>query len=372
MKKISILVAAFAMIAFTGCNKEKENQGFTPDENGMVSLNLAGESYRSNDKQGYYAADQYIEFQIGDQCYGNAALADLTLVDMTTMEDIPNTDATATSRYARLSIPSDNLTFPFTILYPANAFEQGAVEDFPEWNVPMAANVQWIPENATAGYRTTVLAGQTSAWPMAAQVTDFHGIYQLKHTVAILTPAFKFGTAYLLALNNKFPNTNTSGAPNGFPYAIGDDVALMVDSVVLTSSNSMLTGNSHIDYTNPAEPTLVMDGTVPADGDVLIVKPNAANVSDYYLPASGNEIPTVNLGNVCVAPKHTGDQLQMTFYFTIMDIAGHAYHFVYTGNDVTLTETPEAMSVLRSFRTTLSMNLYNANGAVKTTLLSIE
>ena len=372
MKKISILVAAFAMIAFTGCNKEKENQGFTPDENGMVSLNLAGESYRSNDKQGYYAADQYIEFQIGDQCYGNAALADLTLVDMTTMEDIPNTDATATSRYARLSIPSDNLTFPFTILYPANAFEQGAVEDFPEWNVPMAANVQWIPENATAGYRTTVLAGQTSAWPMAAQVTDFHGIYQLKHTVAILTPAFKFGTAYLLALNNKFPNTNTSGAPNGFPYAIGDDVALMVDSVVLTSSNSMLTGNSHIDYTNPAEPTLVMDGTVPAGGDVLIVKPNAANVSDYYLPASGNEIPTVNLGNVCVAPKHTGDQLQMTFYFTIMDIAGNAYHFVYTGNDVTLTETPEAMSVLRSFRTTLSMNLYNGNGANKTTLLSID
>ena len=364
MKKISILVAAFAMIAFTGCNKEKENQGFTPDENGMVSLNLAGESYSSNDKQGYYAADQYIEFQIGDQCYGNAALADLTLVDMTTMEDLPTTDPTLTSRFARLSIPSDNLTFPFTILYPANAFEQGAVEDFPEWNVPMAANVQWIPENATAGYRTTVLAGQTSAWPMAAQVADFRSTYQLKHTVAILTPAFKFGTAYLLALSRAYPND--------FAYQIGDDVALMVDSVVLTSSNSMLTGNSHIDYTNPEEPTLVMDGTVPADGDVLIVKPNAANVSDYYLPASGNDIPTVNLGNVCVAPKHAGDQLQMTFYFTLMDITGTAYHFVYTGNDVTLTETPEAMSVLRSFRTTLSMNLYNANGAAKTTLLSVE
>ena len=198
---------------------------------------------------------------------------------------------------------------------------------------------------------------------MAAQVTDFHGTYQLKHTVAILTPAFKFGTAYLLALSRAYPNN--------FAYQIGDDVTLMVDSVVLTSSNSMLTGNSHIDYTNPAEPTLVMDGTVPANGDVLIVKPNAANISDYYTPASGNDIPTVNLGNVCVAPKHAGDQLQMTFYFTLDD-GTNFYHFVYTGNDVTLTETPEAMSVLRSFRTTLSMNLYNANGAAKTTLLSID
>ena len=122
MKKISILVAAFAMIAFTGCNDKNEQGALTPDENGMVSLNLAGESYSSNVKQGYYAADQYIEFQIGDQCYGNAALADLTLIDMTTMEDIPTTDPTATSRYARLSIPSDNLTFPFTILYPAKGF----------------------------------------------------------------------------------------------------------------------------------------------------------------------------------------------------------------------------------------------------------
>ncbi|MBR3413309.1 MAG: hypothetical protein IKG81_11545 [Bacteroidales bacterium] len=363
MKKISILVAAFAMIAFTGCNDNNEQGALTPDENGMVTLNLAGESYGSNDKQGYYAADQYIEFQIGDQCYGNAALADLTLIDMSTMEEIPTTDPTATSRFARLSILSDNLTFPFTILYPANAFQEGAVEDFPEWNVPMATNVQWIPENATAGYRTTVLAGQTSAWPMAAQVTDFRGTYQLKHTVAILTPAFKFGTAYLLALSRAYPND--------FAYAIGDDIALTVDSVVLTSSNSMLTGNAHVNFDNPAEPTLVMDGTVPANGDVLIVKPNSSNLFDYFTPASGNDIPTVNLGNVCVAPKHTGDQLQMTFYFTLDD-GTNFYHFVYTGNDVTLTETPEAMSVLRSFRTTLSMNLYNANGATKTTLLSID
>lgn len=363
MKKISILVAAFAMIAFTGCNDKNEQGALTPDENGMVSLNLAGESYGSNDKQGYYAADQYIEFQIGDQCYGNAALANLELIDMTTLEAIPTTDANATSRYARLSVPAANITLPFSILYPANAFVEGTEADFPQWNVPMASIVQWIPENATAGYRTTVQAGMTSSWPMAAQVEDFRGTYQLKHTVAILTPAFKFGTAYLQALSAKYPND--------FVYAVGDDVALTVDSIVLTSTNSMLTGNAHVDFTNPDEPTLVMDGTVPADGDVLIVKPNSANLSDYYNAASGNDIPTNNLGNICVAPKEAGDMLQMTFYFTLDDGVNY-YRFVYTGNNVTLTDIPEAMSVLRRCRTTLSMNLYNANGATKTTLLSID
>ena len=363
MKKISILVAAFAMIAFTGCNKEKENQGFTPDENGMVSLNLAGESYSSNDKQGYYAADQYIEFQIGDQCYGNAALADLTLVDMTTMEDLPTTDPTLTSRFARLSIPSDNLTFPFTILYPANIFVEGAVEDFPEWNVPMAANVRWIPENRTVGYRSTVIPGQTCVWPMAAQVTDFRGTYQLKHTVAILTPQIKFGTAYLQALSRKYPND--------FAYTVGDDIALTVDSVVLTSSNSMLTGNAHVDFTNPAEPTLVMDGTVPANGDVLIVKPNSANIFDSYAPGDAETDPTYNLGNITCAPKHAGDQLQMTFYFTLDD-GTSLYHCVYTGRNATLGEEALDNSVLRRCRTTLYMNHYNANGADKTQILSID
>lgn len=362
MKKISILVAAFAMIAFTGCNDRNEQGALTPDENGMVTLNLTGESYGSNDKQGYYAADQYIEFQIGDQCYGNGALSELTLIDMATLEPIPTTDATATSRYARLSVPAGNVTLPFTILYPANAFVEGAIEDFPQWNVPMAANVQWIPENATVGYRATI-TGQTSAWPMATQVEDFRGTYQLRHAIAVLTPAFKFGTAYLTALSAKYPNN--------FVYTVGDNVALTVDSIVLTSSNTMLTGNSHIDFTTPDAPTLIMDGTVPADGDVLIVKPNTANLFDYYTAASGNDIPTNNLGNVTCAPKHTGDELQMTFYFTLDDGVNY-YHCMYTGNNVPLTEIPEQMSVLRSCRTTLSMNLYNANGAAKTTLLSVD
>ena len=349
------------MIAFAGCNKEKENQGFTPDENGMVSFTMGAESYGPVAKQAYYAYDQYILFEVGDQCYANGVIANIALIDPATNEEMTG-DATATSNLGRITVPAAAATTPFTVLYPAGSYIAGAEADYPAWNVPMNNKVYMIPEVAQEGYHVSAEYSETTPnWPMAAQLADFRGVYQLKHAVAILTPQFQFGTTYLTRLAAKYPTAMTF---------VPTDVTLMVDSIILTSSNSMLTGNGHVDFTNPEEPILVMDGTVPADGDILYIFPSIAGPSSYTAGTGANP-PTTNLGNFTLAPKEAGDMLQLTMYFTLDD-GDNFYHCVYTGDPVEVTNRINNGSILRGRRTFLGMDLYTAGGAQKTTLLSVD
>ncbi|MBQ9865208.1 MAG: hypothetical protein IJM33_07725 [Bacteroidales bacterium] len=363
MKKISILVAAFAMIAFAGCNKEKENQGFTPDENGMVSFTMGAESYGPVAKQAYYAYDQYILFEVGDQCYANGYLANIALIDPATNNEITG-DATATSNLGRITVPAAAATTPFTVLYPAGSFVEGTEADYPAWNVPMNNKVYMIPEVSQEGYHINVdYTESTPNWPMAAQLNDFRGTYQLRHAVAILTPQFQFGTTYLTRLAQRI-----SAMANIVPT----NIALIPDSIILKSTNRMLSGNSHIDLTNPDEPILVMDGTLPATGDSIIIYPSVSAPS-YYMAGVGDNPPTTNMGNFTLAPKPRGQQLNlnMKFYFTLSD-GTQLFHCVYNGEAFDVTDTPRNGSVLRGRRTFLGVDLYTAEGARKTTLLSVE
>ena len=348
MKKYTVLAAAIAMVAFAGCNKEEKNT--LPVENGMVTFTVTGEKYSSADKQNYNTADQFIEFSQNEACWTNGYYAPLTLLDQATLEELA--DALATSRIARLSVPEDYATLPFTVLYPADVFVEGAAEDFPQWNCPMLSEVEWIRE---VNNGNSVLAtGVHSSWPMAAVVNQGgYGSFQLRNCVAVVSPSIKFGTAFLQAFARN----------NNLTY---DETATVeVTSVVLTA-NVPLSGDAHIDFTG-AYPTLVMDETENANNNTLTIYPSTEVMEPVVFGVDAG-IERI-MGNAAVAPMHAGNTLKMDVYFTLHTAEGDI-SCRYNGNTVTLTENAEQISILRSCRTTLCMNLFSATGASKVTILN--
>ena len=344
MKKYTVLAAAIAMVAFAGCNKEENNT--LPVENGLATFTMTGESYSSADKQSYNARDRHIVFTQDEACYANGYYAPLTLLDPATQGVL--TDANATSRIARISIPAEYASLPFTVLYPASAFVEGAPEDFPLWNCRMDYVVECICEDLNSN---SPLDEFTSSWPMAAVVNQGgYGSFQLRNCVAVVSPSIKFGTAFLQAFARN----------NNLTY---DETATVeVTSVVLTA-NVPLSGDAHIDFTG-AYPTLVMDETENANNNTLTIYPSTAVMEPVVFGVDAG-IERI-MGNAAVAPMHAGNTLKMDVYFTLHTAEGDI-SCRYNGNTVTLTENAEQISILRS---TLCMNLFSATGASKVTILN--
>ena len=349
MKKYTVLAAAIAMVAFAGCNKEENNT--LPVENGLATFTMTGESYSSADKQSYNARDRHIVFTQDEACYANGYYAPLTLLDPATQGVL--TDANATSRIARISIPAEYASLPFTVLYPASAFVEGAPEDFPLWNCRMDYVVECICEDLNSN---SPLDEFTSSWPMAAVVSQGgRGSFQLRNCVAILTPTFKFNEAFVNRLAERFPE---------FVYdrsmAANTTMEIFLINMV---SNVPLSGDAHVDFSGEY-PTLVMDSTYRAN-NTLGISSNFYDMNTVWsMDTTDNSVEHV-LGNVAVAPMHAGNTLRMDVIFTIT-VGGVMHAFEYKGNTVTLDETPgSGRSVLRSMRTTISADFATASGADK-------
>lgn len=349
MKKVIVLFAAAAMFAFVGCNKE-ENTTYVVDQDGMVTLTMSGETWQS-DKQTYLNQFNRVAFDLGDVALINGVEAAVYPCNATGGLTNPDDSPINRSFYGMMRVSLEALSGNDYVLYPAGLFTAGTAADMSDYTLTMPANADLMNVGAD-----TYLAGYY--WPMGTKLSGNN--FMMKNAVALVNPSFVFGAPFI---NELATMTDSPIANEGVDVMTGYNFPqLYVKAITLTSTDQVLNGTAHIEYVD-GNPILKMNG----DG---------TNTLNINLPIFGVLVPVTDgtsetrLGDITIAPFAAGKHLQATVEFTLyFPETGHEYDFVYTGSSVELTETVNNNSILRSKRTYLSIDLYQAAAINKVTAL---
>lgn len=340
MKKYSILVAAFAVLAFVGCKKEN-NGSLVADQNGMITLEMSGETHQDNGKQSFYGTANRIFFDEGDQMIVNGSVCNVTPLAVTG-DDL----ATEYRSYkAKVSILAEYAYTPLYAMYPAELFTLGTAADYSDMTVEMYNDVDLF----TVADNNVILTGSSyQPWPMTAYLADLNTPrIQLKNNIALVTPSVKFGYPFVNQFVQDFNIPATVDA-NNLP-------TLNIEKVVISSSDQNLYGtNGYIDGLTTQEPKLVFPGTpttpsaitcwVPADRGTGII---ATGTSEWLL------------GNVAVPPMAAGKHVKMDVYFSLVfDGMEEPIDCLYEGDEIVL---PNDRAIGRSRRATFVCNLFDAD-----------
>lgn len=339
MKKYSILVAAFAVLAFVGCKKDN-NGSLVADQNGMITLEMSGETHQDNGKQSFFGTANRIFFNEGDQMIVNGSVCNVT-------PQAVAGDELATeylSYKAKVAILAEYAYTPLYAMYPAEAFTLGTAADYSDMTVTMYDTIDMF---TVADEAVLLTGGLYQPWPMTAYLENLNTPrIQLKNNIALVTPSVKFGYPFV----NQFVqdnNLNITVDPNNLP-------TLNVEKVVISSSDQNLYGsNGYIDGLTTQEPKLVFPGTpetpstitcwVPIDRGTGII---ATGTSEWLL------------GNVAVPPMAAGKHVKMDVYFSLQFGDAAPIDCIYEGDEIVL---PNDRAIGRSRRATFVCNLFDAD-----------
>lgn len=339
MKKYSILVAAFAVLAFVGCKKDN-NGSLVADQNGMITLEMSGETHQDNGKQSFFGTANRIFFNEGDQMIVNGSVCNVTPQAVAGDEL-----ATEFQSYkAKVAILAEYAYTPLYAMYPAELFTLGTAADYSDMTVEMYDTVDLF----TVADEAVMLSMSTyQPWPMTAYLENLNTPrIQLKNNIALVTPSVKFGYPFV----NQFVqdnNLNITVDPNNLP-------TLNVEKVVISSSDQNLYGNNgYIDGLATQEPKLVFPG-IPSTPSALVC--NVPVDRGYGIIATGTS--EWLLGNVAVPPMAAGKHVKMDVYFSLQFGDATPINCLYEGDEVVL---PNDRAIGRSRRATFVCNLFDAD-----------
>ncbi len=339
MKKYSILVAAFAVLAFVGCKKEN-NGSLVADQNGMITLEMSGETHQDNGKQSFFGTANRIFFNEGDQMIVNGSVCNVT-------PQAVAGDELATeylSYKAKVAILAEYAYTPLYAMYPAEAFTLGTAADYSDMTVTMYDTIDMF---TVADEAVLLTGGLYQPWPMTAYLENLNTPrIQLKNNIALVTPSVKFGYPFV----NQFVqdnNLNVTVDPNNLP-------TLNVEKVVISSSDQNLYGsNGYIDGLATQEPKLVFPG-IPSTPSALVC--NVPVDRGYGIIATGTS--EWLLGNVAVPPMAAGKHVKMDVYFSLQFGDATPIDCIYEGDEIVL---PNDRAIGRSRRATFVCNLFDAD-----------
>lgn len=319
MKKVMFALAAVAMMAFVGCNK-----------NETITVKVTG---GDSDKSGWYNYENQVVFEANaDEAYINGGL--YTVVPTT---DDGSLTGTGYSRNATIELNGEMVNLPAIMAYPSTV----AWMDDPV-NVSVSLNpvVSHMPYPSTAeGYVSSLSTG-VSEWPLVAYLPNVQNgcTFRLMNTTALINPSVKFGYDFCASLMTA----------NRIDFIASK---LVVNKVYLMSDVA-LAGNGYVEHVtsaNDATPecnAIITDdatNTVEATPDVRLQFTN-------YLDAHQS------VGGIAVPKMATGDKLQMVMWITLSDNAGHEAQFTYTS---ALGVNGTNIQVARSRRTTIVADFYS-------------
>lgn len=339
MKKYSILVAAFAVLAFVGCKKDN-NGSLVADQNGMITLEMSGETHQDNGKQSFFGTANRIFFNEGDQMIVNGSVCNVT-------PQAVAGDELATeylSYKAKVAILAEYAYTPLYAMYPAEAFTLGTAADYSDMTVTMYDTIDMF---TVADEAVLLTGGLYQPWPMTAYLENLNTPrIQLKNNIALVTPSVKFGYPFV----NQFVqdnNLNITVDPNNLP-------TLNVEKVVISSSDQNLYGsNGYIDGLATQEPKLVFPG-IPSTPSALVC--NVPVDRGYGIIATGTS--EWLLGNVAVPPMAAGKHVKMDVYFSLQFGDAAPIDCLYEGDEIVL---PNDRAIGRSRRATFVCNLFDAD-----------
>jgi len=348
MKKLTVLFAAIAMIAFAGCKKENTTN-YVADENGMVTLRMSGETWQNSSKQTYVDFFNRVAFDMNDEVFINGVTATITPCDVNGSTTDESENDIARSFYGMMTVNGNVLTGDDYVLYPAGIFTAGTAADMSDYTCEL------FEERALIQPDMDVMLGEGFEWPMAAKLSGNQ--FLLKNAVAVVTPSIKYGPAFVNALYNM---DNSFIANETYVHGTTAVPQLFVEEVQLVSTDQVLNGLGHIENI-ATEPTLTMEAN---GGNTIIIPELNINCA----ATTGSE---TLLGGLTVPPFAAGKHLQLIVKFRLEFANGGIYHCIFTGNNLELDEIPGdegGVSILRSGNTTLCANLSTASSASKITL----
>lgn len=339
MHKYLFLITLMVAFALSSCEKEnKENQ--ISERDGMVTFEMAGELNQSDSKQTLHAPACQIFFDNSDNVLlsrngGNA-------FDTLNVYPVPisgNPFATEYCSYkAEFSVPVEYTVEPFVIKYPASAFFNNG------HRVLMEPEVTLIPADGTMH----VMYSANQSWPMTAYVPGTNTTrIQLKNTIAIATPAVKYGFPFI----NKFTSDYASDLPIVNP---NEPPVLYIDRIDLVSDDNILWGEGYINGLETEEPTLGIFSNT--GGHRLICHAPHAPMGVFAVDHTTDN-GEVLIGNVPIPPMHTGQHIKMNVYFRLEYDDGYVFYCKYCGNNLTI---PNDEVLGRSRRAILICDMFNA------------
>jgi len=337
MKKLTVLFAAIAMIAFAGCKKENTTN-YVADENGMVTLRMSGETWQNTGKQTYMDLFNRVAFDVDDEVFINGVTAAITPCDVNGSTTDESENDITRSFYGMMTVNGNVLTGDDYVLYPAGIFTAGTAADMSDYTCEL------FEERALIQPDMDVMLGEGFEWPMAAKLSGNQ--FLLKNAVAVVTPSIKYGAPFVNALANM---TDSPIANENYNPLTSATPELYVEEVQLVSTDQVLNGLGHLENM-ATEPTLTMD----ANGGYTI------SVMDLDIACAATSGSETLLGSLTVPPFAAGKHLQLIVKFKLMFDSGAIYHFTFTGTNMELTDEPMNNSVLRSGRSILCANLSTA------------
>ncbi|MCQ2296710.1 MAG: hypothetical protein MJZ45_04870 [Bacteroidales bacterium] len=326
MKKVMIVVAAMAMIAFSGCKKDSDT----------FMLRVTGVNAESSDKEGWYNVGNQVVFQQGDQVFVNGLQKRLEL-------EADAIDAAGNySRFAMVEMCPDQLNYPATLLYPASAYSYDDVTDAMSTTVPVRLT---MPAAGTA-YAVSLRQGDfVSQWPLVAYLDEVTrgSVFSLKNTTALIAPAIKFGANFISSFNQQYSTNYTSAA------------TLTVTEVRFLSDNYIAGPGfvENIETANNDNPACVFH-VDPTWEPSNIIYAYPAEDTPAITVTNGDRIDIV--GNFPVAELPNGANVKMVIYFTINE-GGNSQEMTYVSDNLTVGQN--GLSIRRNERTTMTAPFFS-------------
>ena len=306
-----MLVAAFAMLAFAGCQKENN----VATQNGMVNFGVSGETPADQIKEAFNGTQSAIFFTNDDQIWINDSLCGVYPL----RSNVANTNSTWSDK-ARVSA---RLADTYLFTYPANTYTKDE-DDY--WTCTFAENVVLQSNNGRPENRVT---SANQIWPMSyyiANLSDLpydvvNGCYviRVQNNVNVMAPAIKYGVPFGNAMWRANSTENTYTDPEDLP-------SLFVTKFVVKSNDVKLTGAARLMNAETNNPYVAMVND-PVEGDMIVATVNNVEVT------GSNDVATI-IGNLPIAPYADAMPLNSTVTFTFalyfnVDVDGTVHYYKY-------------------------------------------
>ena len=337
MKKYTVILAAFAMFAFAACNKDEK--GYTLNDDGTVNITIGCTAPENNAKQSFNGERMRIFFTANDFIMVNDGTFPVTPKPTT----IAGTTSNMSNKASVSNIPqSSNYAFYFT----AATY---TVRPNGEYEVNMLPEVNLLGNGISNPFNE-----DNQAWPMYAECSDLDELGEngvmLLNAVGVISPTIIYGPEWCDAAFATLAGVTSFNA-NECPD-------LRVEHVII-KSNQRMTGSATLNKTNPNNPYIEMDGGqwMPT-GQMDQVVCHVTNPQNL-IPTAGEQAVLNILGNLPIAPYVSRPYYQMDIYFQV-EINGTTYYYMFE------TDSQHNFATARSLRDWLAVNFQTVGNTLPT------
>ncbi len=314
MKRTFILLAASAML-LAACNKEESGNGYTI-QGDKITFGVGVDSIQGEGKPTYRYEYGGVWFRDGDSMFVNGAAYGITPIASSSYPDSNYVRSPLASVTANLSASG-----AYDFVYPASQFSVGANGQYNATFKKWIEAPNYYSNSCNIGLPDYYDNDANCLWPMyagIANLANFRGNLRMLNACAFLSPRILYGPEWANVVLSPLSGVTYGADASGNYTACPTIRSFGLDGVIF--SNQKLWGATHLDYSNPLNPVMVMDEAVDATSgrDTMVFSGTASNYinENTATQGGGNAGMTNILGIIPIAPAERNDE--KTFRVAVM------------------------------------------------------